>query len=317
MTICRGIAIAVLLLIFIFFLTFTIFFATKYAYDIKPNITLEDFLNHRPYIIDKRVRTPKHIIPKHYCLYIAPIFNETKNPFSYNGIVWITILSKRHNTKRIEVNIKELDIKPSDVSVYRSLKLTSLDFDDDPEWDSKEILKNSVTRRSKRETEEAEEVGEESEDEEESTETVTESDEELEDPVVAEVQEPPPDDAEEAEEEPQAETEEETNNAAEIIPEDEEVIVSSSTSEPESASTSTKRPRTNRYHHINLEKDEFIPIKVTDVEHDEANERLFIYLGTEMKKDIYYIVKINFTGNMTHDRGLYFTTYEDNANEIR
>lgn len=296
---------------------------THLNFQIKPNITLEDFLNHRPYIIDKRVRTPKHIIPKHYCLYIAPIFNETKKPFSYNGIVWITILSKRHNTKRIEVNIKELDIKPSDVSVYRSLKLTSLDFDDDPEWDSKEILKNSVTRRSKRETEEAEEVGEELELDEENE----ENPEVQEEPAVAEVQESPPDNAEEAAEEPQVETlethsaseaeaeEEVINNAAEIIPEEE--IIVSSTSEPESASTSTKRPRTNRYHHINLEKDEFIPIKVTDVEHDEANERLFIYLGTEMKKDIYYIVRINFSGNMTHDRGLYFTTYEDTANEIR
>uniref|UniRef100_A0A336KLP7 CSON013121 protein n=1 Tax=Culicoides sonorensis TaxID=179676 RepID=A0A336KLP7_CULSO len=317
-TICRGISIAVLLLIFIFFLTFTIFFATKYAYDIKPNITLEDFLNHRPYIIDKRVRTPKHIIPKHYCLYIAPIFNETTKPFSYNGIVWITILSKRHNTKRIEVNIKELDIKPSDVSVYRSLKLTSLDFDDDPEWDSKEIQKNSVTRRSKRETEEVGEMGD-GDGENETTVPVT-----TENVVVADNQNTPPNNAEEQNEEPQVEIidvqseadEEETiNNAAEIIP-DEDTIISSSTSEPESASTSTKRPRTNRYHHINLEKDEFIPIKVTDVEHDEANERLFIYLGTEMKKDIYYIVRINFSGNMTHDRGLYFTTYEDTANEI-
>lgn len=292
-------------------------------FQIKPNITLEDFLNHRPYIIDKRVRTPKHIIPKHYCLYIAPIFNETKKPFSYDGIVWITILSKRHNTKRIEVNIKELDIKPSDVSVYRSLKLTSLDFDDDPEWDSKEILKNSVTRRSKRETEEAEEVGEEIGLDDESEETGQEPLDVVEEPVVAEVQDAPQDNAQEVAEDPQVETldsqsasdAEPEDNAAEIIPEDE--VITSSTSEPEFSSTSTKRPRTNRYHHINLEKDEFIPIKVTDVEHDEANERLFIYLGTEMKKDIYYIVRINFSGNMTHDRGLYFTTYEDTANEIR
>lgn len=213
------------------------------------------------------MRTPKHIIPKHYCLYIAPIFNETKTPFSYNGIVWITILSKRHNTKRIEVNIKELRIKPSDVSVYRSLKLTSLDFDDDPEWDSKEILKNSVTRRSKRETEEAEEVEEETGLEEEPEETGQEPFEDVEEPIVSEVQEAPPDNAQEIAEDPQIETqsasdsgtEEETiNNAAEIIPEEE--IIISSTSEPESASTSTKRPRTNRYHHINLEKDEFIPV---------------------------------------------------------
>lgn len=200
-----------------------------------------------------------------------------------------------------------MEIKPSDVSVYRSLKLTSLDFDDDPEWDSKEILKNSVTRRSKRDTEE----------------NVEETEEPMmEEQTVTEVVNTPPNNAQEDGEEVEVlesvgetETEEEVNNAAEEIPEEE--VVSSSTSEPESASTSTKRPRTNRYHHINLEKDEFIPIKVTDVEHDEANERLFIYLGTEMKKDIYYIVRINFSGNMTHDRGLYFTTYEDTSNEIR
>lgn len=273
-------------------------------------MTLENFLNHRPYIIDKRIRTPKHIIPKHYCLYIAPIFNETNKPFSYNGIVWITVLSKRHNTKRIEVNVKELKIKPSDVSVYRSLKLTNLDFDDDPEWDSKEIAKNTVTRRTKRDTTEevelAEENGEEMQDEDDVTEEETHIDNQT-------VIEPPPEKVVEAQEE---ETEDANNDAAEVVPE-EDTIFSSSTVEPEFSSTSTKRPRTNRYHHINLSKDEFIPIKITDVEIDEANERLFIYLGTEMKKDIYYIVKMEFSGNMTHDRGLYFTTYEDTSNELR
>lgn len=173
--------------------------------------------------------------------------------------MWITILSKKPNTKRIEVNVKELEINTEDVSVYRSLKLTQLDFDDDPIWDSNEN-KNSP-RRARRDIN--------------NTDKSTE------------------------------ETNLFSENKQNIY------LTNDITNQPEKHST-------NRYHHPVLTSDEgFIPIKVTDVEHDEANERLFIYLGTEMKVDVYYIVKIVFSGNMTHDRGLYFTTYEDDSNELR
>jgi hypothetical protein len=70
-------------------------------------------------------------------------------PFTYSGYVYITVTSKKHNNKRIELNAKNLRILPKDVSVYRSVFLTNLDFDDDPDWNSKEI-KYITVQRSKR-----------------------------------------------------------------------------------------------------------------------------------------------------------------------
>lgn len=49
----------------------------------------------------------------------------------------------------------------------------------------------------------------------------------------------------------------------------------------------------------------------SDVETDPSNDKIIIYLATEMKKDVYYIVKAKFYGNMTHDKGFYYTHYDD------
>lgn len=50
------------------------------------------------------------------------------------------------------MNVKELEINASDVTVHRSLKLTHLDFDDDPDWTSRES-KNTQSKRTKRDAE--------------------------------------------------------------------------------------------------------------------------------------------------------------------
>jgi hypothetical protein len=55
----------------------------------------------------------------------------------------------------------------------------------------------------------------------------------------------------------------------------------------------------------------FAPIRIIDVENDEANDKIIIYLATEMAKDVYYVVKAKFYGNMTHDKGFYYTYYDD------
>lgn len=250
-SICRGISIAVLIFVFIFFMSFTIFFSTKYAYEHKPNITLEDFLNHRAYLIDKRSRIPKHVIPKHYRLFIHPIFNETENSFTYSGVVWITVTSKRHNNKRIELNVKNLNIKLEDVTVLKSIRLTNLDFDEDLDWDLSE--EDLLPRfRMKRQVPDA-------------NETLT-----LEEPIGNSVNE-----------------------------------------------TMTETPNIEYYRHPVFPPDDFVTIKILDLEFDESNEKMIIYLGTEMKKDIYYIVKVNFTGNMTNDKGLYVTHYDDGESNHR
>ena len=48
-----------------------------------------------------------------------------------------------------------------------------------------------------------------------------------------------------------------------------------------------------------------------DVEIDETNDKIIIYLATDMAKDVYYVVKAKFSGNMTHDKGFYYTYYDD------
>lgn len=53
-------------------------------------------------------------------------------PFTYMGFIYVTVVSKKNNNKRIEINVKNLKISSQDVSVYRSLTWTHLDFDDDP-----------------------------------------------------------------------------------------------------------------------------------------------------------------------------------------
>lgn len=55
------------------------------------------------------------------------------------------------------------------------------------------------------------------------------------------------------------------------------------------------------------EKENFVPIKIVDVEMDESNDKFIIYLATDMAKDVYYVVKAKFYGNMTHDKGFYYT----------
>lgn len=221
----------------------------------KPNITLEDFLNHRAYLIDKRSRIPKHVIPKHYRLFIHPIFNETENPFTYSGVVWITVTSKRHNNKRIELNVKNLNIKMEDVTVLKSIRLTNLDFDEDLDWDLSEedLLPRFRMKRQVSQT----------------NDTLDMED------TFADVGNQTVDGLDGVQ-----------NNGNEI-------------------------DGSKYYFHPVFPPDDFVTIKILDLEFDESNEKMIIYLGTEMKKDIYYIVKVNFTGNMTNDKGLYVTHYED------
>lgn len=69
--------------------------------------------------------------------------------FAYSGFIYVTVVSKKNSNKRIELNAKNLRITPEDVSVYRSLTWSSIDFDDDPDWNSREI-KYIVVQRNKR-----------------------------------------------------------------------------------------------------------------------------------------------------------------------
>uniref|UniRef100_A0A182SN13 Uncharacterized protein n=1 Tax=Anopheles maculatus TaxID=74869 RepID=A0A182SN13_9DIPT len=289
-SICRGISIAVLIFVFIFFMAFTIFFSTKYAYEHKPNLTLEDFLNHRAYLIDKRARIPKHVIPKHYRLFIHPVFNETDHPFSYTGIVWVTVTSKKPNNKRIELNVKNLKIRLENVTVLKSIRLTNNDFDEDLDWDLSEEDLYSLPRLNRRRKR-------------------RQAGEDLPVPVtLLPTERPAQADASEEYEGEEREDESEGTTSHNDTATDEPAPNTSS-----SVENATIIDKSKFYHHPVFPADDFVTIKILDIEFDESNEKMIIFLGTEMKKDIYYIVKVNFFGNMTNDKGLYYTHYEDDA----
>nr|XP_040240307.2 aminopeptidase N-like [Anopheles coluzzii] len=292
-SICRGISIAVLIFVFIFFMAFTIFFSTKYAYEHKPNLTLEDFLNHRAYLIDKRARIPKHVIPKHYRLFIHPVFNETDHPFSYTGIVWVTVTSKKPNNKRIELNVKNLKIRLENVTVLKSIRLTNNDFDEDLDWDLSEEDLYSLPRLNRRRRRRRQA-----------------------DLPATQL----PQDAAGADE-TEREGEEKEDVSEEVAGSETEVAepgtVDPGPNSSGSVENATIIDKSKFYHHPVFPADDFVTIKILDIEFDESNEKMIIFLGTEMKKDIYYIVKVNFFGNMTNDKGLYYTHYEDDGPDHR
>lgn len=181
--------------------------------------------------------------------------------------MWITVTSKKHNSKRIELNVKNLNIRMEDVTVLKSIRLTNADFDEDLDWDLSEedIMTWGLHRRKRRQV-----VGNETE-------------------VEAVVEE---------EGGGVTSTTVDSNSGGEVLDEDYE-------------ENATVIDKSVFYHHPVFPPDDFVTIKILDLEFDESNEKMIIYLGTEMKKDIYYIVKVNFTGNMTNDKGLYWTHYED------
>ena len=132
------------------------------SFQTKPNLTLVEFLNHRNFLIEKYAKIPKYIIPKQTHLVFHPRFDEANSnttkdlePFTYSGYIYVTVVSKKNSNKRIELNSKNLKITSEDVSVYRSLTWSSIDFDDDPDWNSKEI-KYIVVQRNKRDLSEME-----------------------------------------------------------------------------------------------------------------------------------------------------------------
>ena len=84
--------------------------------------------------------------------------------FTYSGFIYVTVVSKKSSNKRIELNAKNLKIFPEDVNVYRSLTWSSIDFDDDPDWNSREI-KYIVVQRNKRDLSEMEPTSNETIDE--------------------------------------------------------------------------------------------------------------------------------------------------------
>lgn len=193
-------------------------------------------------------------------------------PFTYCGYIYITVTSKKTNNKRIELNTKNLKILVNDVSVYRSISLTNLDFDDDPDWNSKEI-KYITVQRNKRDLSEAFITG-----------NVTTMDNVME------------------------------NNGGEVMDDQPEMDVMKQPIENgtiEHRKIDSDEINFKQYYYPQLSTKDFVPIRVIDVENDESNDKINIYLATEMKKDIYYTVKVKFYGNMTHDKGFYYTYYDD------
>jgi hypothetical protein len=220
--------------------------------------------------------------------------------------------------------VKNLNIKLDDVSVHKSMRLTNLDFDDDSDWDSSEVKYPTQKKRIKRDNvgdvvntlvDEANEGGEELDTSTkgaavEVSSPVPPSELNLASEQSTVVPEPLQTDSDRTTEtisEDPVTTDDSMNSTSPVNP-----LTSATSSVPASSDNSTKYSS-----RATLSEDDFVTIKVTDLEYDEPNDKLLIYLGTEMKKDIYYIVKVSFAGNMTLDKGLYYTQYENEDNSTR
>lgn len=102
-------------------------------------ITLEEFAKKPSPFIDKGDLISKSLQPKHYRLIIHPIFEDQHHPFTFNGTVWIVLTAKKgNNLRKIELNVKELQINDEDVDVYRSYRTPTLDYKNLLDWDDDE-----------------------------------------------------------------------------------------------------------------------------------------------------------------------------------
>jgi hypothetical protein len=198
------------------------------------------------------------------------------------------------------------------------MRLTNLDFDDDSDWDSSEVKYPTTKKRRVRQAP----------DEQVEATTSDGGGEEMDVTTLSPVVEVSSSvsfsvSSKSRYSEPTTPTESESSTEPIVAPttnDDDDSATGTDILDPPENATTVPPPNDNGTKYSSratLSEDDFVTIKVTDLEYDAPNDKLLIYLGTEMKKDIYYIVKVSFTGNMTLDKGLYYTQYQNVDNSTR
>lgn len=63
--------------------------------------------------------------------------------------------------------------------------------------------------------------------------------------------------------------------------------------------------------------DDVLMKKINQVYFDEDDEHMIISLDVELRRNIFYTVKVNFMGNMTNDKGLFYRIFNEDSENPR
>lgn len=228
------------------------------------------------------------------------MLNDTENQFAFNGNVWITITPNDDNTRTIELDVKNLDIRAEDVSVYRSRILSDLDFQ----------LENDRGKRSAKLIEDDVSI------EDERFDMLMNSTEWIDSNVTSGVEKESQESVDVVEQNSTATTTDgnKTQNS------DGSEIIEDSASEPsvteyneyyDNITTDWDGLLQNDLILTEPNPDDQTELQIDGIQFSEERQKLFITLSAPLRKGHYYIVKVFFGGNMTDDYGFVHKSYDD------
>ncbi|XP_037027634.1 aminopeptidase Ey-like [Bradysia coprophila] len=308
-TISKGVLLTILFIIFGFLLGLLVFYTTKHAYQNKPLMSIEEFIENSQ---DENYEISQETIaPKHYRLIFNSMLNESLNQFSFTGNVWITITPNHDHIRTIELDAKNLDIRADDVTVYRSRILSDSNFQ----------LTNDRDERSAQLVEDDASVEDDQSDllMSNSTEWIDSNTPDT--SAEKESQELPGEDK-------GNDIDTTTTELNETGSEDEttKFEVKSSSEQPEpSVPSEPSVTEFVEYNDTNTmwdglfqndsmlrepNPDDQTHLQIDGIRFDAVRQKLIITLNTALRRGHYYIVKVFFSGNMTNDYGLVYKSYD-------
>lgn len=258
--------------------------------------TIDDFIK-ESHTQSKYVQQPlKNVIALNYRLVIHPIFDNDLNPFSYNGTVFITIISHKSNVKTIELDANDLDIDTQKVVLTRNASVST-----------KMSTETTVANRLKRDTEE------------DTSTTTSATDEE---PIAkfdgtesTSTEGTPNEATESAANEPTS-----TKNVYEFLELTTGIDATSDESNENSNSTgetltsTTQKIDSGKHKPSNIIKEVYTDMLIKKTAFDKKRGKIIITLGLKLLKGSEYILRVDFRGNMTTTGpGLVYTNYKDDA----
>lgn len=232
----------------------------------------------------------KLFTPKTYRVVIHPYLDESDGnhrQYTFEGVVWIVVVARRGNNRKIEINVKDLMVNEEEVLVYKSFKIPNLRNVSQSYLES--INYQNISRaRVRRQTDDGDGV----DTDQEMTTTIGGDDEAT---VVT----------------PSSQEEDASSPATDH---------DSNESSTESDGTTTSVPlmTTNELpcnsdddDDFDEEADDLVLKKINRVDLDEDDEKLIISLDSEVRRNIFYTIKINFAGNMSNDEGLFYKIFDE------
>lgn len=287
--------------------------------------TLAEYLD-RTITDNKPMTRAKQIkfIPKNYHLFMHPLFNDTENPFSFTGTVWITFTPTIDHLKTIELDADGLDIDVEQISVYRSHVLSLRDFPPstfNQIYDSKRVKRDDsdyydnppeISIKIQTTTTPPQIYFTDIEDEDDDDESrfyMSNKYTNLDD-----------NDIEIGSTNPVAESSErnETIIAVTDLTETSTSEINDEEFDDDSINTTTAGNTPYEHYFQNFFINETSEMKVVNVETNLAKMKIFVQLEKELVHDNIYIIRINFGGNMFKGQhGLSYAEYENSDGSQR